>query len=55
MVKTTEEERKRRRREALLRQRDEIDEIAKEVAAKAPPLTEEQKRELSRLLCGGAR
>ena len=52
MAKITEEERERRRREAHLRQREEIDEIAKEVAAKAPPLTEGQKRELARLLCG---
>lgn len=55
MTKTTEEERKQRRQEALLRQRDEIDKLAREIAAKAPPLTEEQKRELSRLLYGGAR
>ena len=54
MVKTTEEERKRRGQEALLRQREEIDKLAREIAAKAPPLTEEQKRELSRLLCGDA-
>ncbi len=54
MAKITEEERKRRRREALLRQREEIDKLAREIAAKAPPLTEEQKRELSRLLCGDA-
>lgn len=52
MAKMTEEERERRRRETHLRQREEIDEIAKEVAAKAPPLTDEQKRELARLLCG---
>ncbi len=55
MAKTTEEERKRRKREARLRQQAEIDEIAREIAAKAPPLTEGQKRELSRLLYGGAR
>lgn len=54
MAKTTEEERKRRRQEALLRQREEIDKLAREIAAKAPPLTEEQKRELSRLLSGDA-
>lgn len=54
MVKTTEEERKQRRQEALLRQREEIDKLAREIAAKAPPLTEGQKRELARLLCGDA-
>lgn len=54
MANMTEEERGRRRREARLRQRAEIDEIAKKVAAKAPPLTDEQKRELTRLLCGDA-
>lgn len=54
-AKITEEERKRRRQEALLRQREEIDKLAREIAAKAPPPTEEQKRELSRLLYGGAR
>ena len=55
MAKMTEGERERRKREARLRQQAEIDEIAREIAAKAPPLTEEQKRELSRLLYGGAR
>lgn len=54
MAKITEEERERRKREARLRQHAEIDEIAREIAAKAPPLTEVQKRELSRLLCGDA-
>ena len=54
MAKMTEEERERRRREARLRQQAEIDEIAREIAAKAPPLTDEQKRELARLLCGDA-
>lgn len=54
MGKTTEEDRERRKREVRLRQQAEIDEIAREIAAKAPPLTEEQKRELSRLLCGDA-
>lgn len=55
MAKMTEEERRRRGQEALLRRREEIDKLAREIAAKAPPLTEEQKRELSRLLYGGAR
>lgn len=54
MVKTTEEGRKRRRQEALLLQREEIDKLAREIAAGAPPLTDEQKRELVRLLCDGA-
>lgn len=54
MVKTTEEERKQRRQEALLRQREEIDKLARKIAAKAPPLTEGQKRELARFLCGDA-
>ena len=54
MAKITEEERERRKREARLRQQAEIDEIAREIAAKAPPLTEGQKRELARLLCSDA-
>lgn len=54
MAKMTEGERERRKREARLRQQAEIDEIARETAAKAPPLTEGQKRELARLLCGDA-
>ena len=54
MVKTTEEERKQRRQEALLRQREEIDKLARKIVAKAPPLTEGQKRELARFLCGDA-
>lgn len=55
MGKSTEADRERRRQEASLRQREEIDKLAREIAAKAPPLTEEQKRELLRLLYGGAR
>lgn len=54
MAKMTEGERERRKRGARLRQQAEIDEIAREIAAKAPPLTDEQKRELARLLCGDA-
>lgn len=50
MARMADEERERRRREARLRQREEIERRAKEIAAKAPPLTDEQKRELARLL-----
>lgn len=49
MARMSEEERERRRQEARLRQQEEIERLAKEIAAKAPPLTEEQKRELARL------
>lgn len=50
MARMSDEERERRRREARLRQQEEIERLAKEIAAKAPPLTKEQRQKLAELL-----